>query len=817
MSYRIFLVLLLMVACTQPPKTSTSVLRYFPQDASVVLKIHDGDAFASEVKNTTFLNQLKSTSFYQGFRNTWDPLNFSQLKAGSTLAIYEEGRKNHAFLLNFSGDSIPLSLNESTSKKVETFSYENREIVHYQVNETSFYTTSIEGIHLLSSSQLLLENAVRSKGGNKVPATLEKLIQTADPTKSASLFLDLEHPTFLLNELKDVGALQLSAFADWAAFDFTTKQEALLLNGLAISTDSIPRFISLFKGTAALPDRSAAIFPQNTKALLGFSFNDFEQFQNNQKRFLDRTTPINADLQSIEEIGVAFLNNEKAVAIRLFEDTTFMEVLKEHHQGTTTYQGSEIWQLDNTNLLSEFLDPLVKNFESNFYTVFENTFVFASSQNTLQTIIGNLRSGFTYDSGAVYTAAKAQLGNESSMYFIAGTEGLQLFLEEHFNPEFAKDFASLKLQDLVFAAQLTADEEFAHFNVLTTTIKKTPTRNSVAPIYNLELESDLVINPQFVKNHRNNKYEIVVQDEDNYLYLISTEGKVVWKKQLEGTIRGKIHQVDLFKNGKLQLAFCTNNQFLVLDRNGEEVAPFNKSYDGGNLNGLAVFDYEKTRDYRFVVTQGTSVFMYNNKGAIVDGFTYKKTESPVIAPPKHFKIGKKDYLTFLLENGALKIRHRAGGDRIKVARSISFSENEVFLYKNKFSVTDKKGVLHQVDTKGKLSATNFNLSENHGMYATSKSLALMDDNVLNIKGKKVELDFGVYSAPKIFYINDKIYVAVTDLQNQKIHLYDSQAKPIPNFPVYGSSAIDLLDINGDSKLELVAKDQANSIIVYTLN
>ena len=286
---------------------------------------------------------------------------------------------------------------------------------------------------------------------------------------------------------------------------------------------------------------------------------------------------------------------------------------------------------------------------------------------------------------------------------------------------------------------------------------------------------------------------------------------------MEGKIQGRIHQVDIYKNGKLQLAFCTNNQFLVLDRNGEEVAPFNKKFEGGNLNPLAVFDYENNRNYRFVVAQGKKVFMYNSAGDIVSGFTYTEAESPIISNPKHFRMGKKDYLVFQLENGELKILHRAGGNRITVNRTIAFSDNEVFLYKNKFSVTDKKGVLHQVDVKGKLAATKFNLGENHGMFATSKTLVFMDDNILNIKGKKVELELGVYTKPKIFYINDKIYVAVTDLQNQKLHLYDSQAKPIPNFPVYGNSVVDLIDMDNDKKLELVAKDQENSIIVYTLN
>jgi len=93
----------------------------------------------------------------------------------------------------------------------------------------------------------------------------------------------------------------------------------------------------------------------------------------------------------------------------------------------------------------------------------------------------------------------------------------------------------------------------------------------------------------------------------------------------------------------------------------------------------------------------------------------------------------------------------------------------------------------------------------------------MDDNELTIKGKKVELELGVYSKPKIFYIYDKIYVTVTDLQNHQIYLYDSQAEPISNFPVFGSSLIDLSDMDNDKKLELVAKDQDNSLIVYKIN
>jgi hypothetical protein len=96
-------------------------------------------------------------------------------------------------------------------------------------------------------------------------------------------------------------------------------------------------------------------------------------------------------------------------------------------------------------------------------------------------------------------------------------------------------------------------------------------------------------------------------------------------------------------------------------------------------------------------------------------------------------------------------------------------------------------------------------------------LASVDENKLTIRQRTQELDFGNYTAPKIFYINDKIYVTLTDLQAQKIYMFDSQSKPINNFPVYGTSIIDFANIDGDSNLEFVTKGETNSIIIYQKN
>jgi hypothetical protein len=165
----------------------------------------------------------------------------------------------------------------------------------------------------------------------------------------------------------------------------------------------------------------------------------------------------------------------------------------------------------------------------------------------------------------------------------------------------------------------------------------------------------------------------------------------------------------------------------------------------------------------------------------------------------------------------MKILNRQGQSRIDVKESIDFSENDIYLYKNLFTTTNKNGDLVQVNSNGSVSKQSLNLDKNHAITATSKTIAILSENNLTIKQNTFELDFGNYTNPVIFYLNDKIYVSVTDLQSKKIYLFDSLAKIQSNFPMYGTSVIDLKNIDKDSNLEFVTIGDSNSIIIYQKN
>ena len=818
MRFRILFLFLTILACTKKATVSDTILNYLPQNAAVILKINTLENFKSELKNGTFFSKTKNTRLSKTAHEKLNSIHFLKPSAKCVIGFYELGKEKIEFL--FVADNNPdfFDIEKIDNQAIEKSIYEGHEIATYTIENTTLFVIEIDDKVVASSSRILLENFLRTKKDIVVPEKLQKLFDTTGDTKSASIFINLKNSNGLFSSyLKNDSKKSINNLADWVSVDFTTDSNITTLNGIAISNDSINNFVNLFKGTTPIAERVSSIAPQNTEALIAYSFNSYEVFSKNQEKYLDKLQKKDSLFNTIEEVGIFYLNKQKAVSLSSFGADNLINSLDKLSSNSSSYQGVEIKTLNSKDLISKSFDPLVKDFTSNFYIVLENTFIFASNKEILQNVIANTKSATTFNKTALYNSAKSNLANESSALFIANQKGIANFLELDFSSELFNDFKKVEFKDHAFAAQLVADANFYHVNIIAAKAQKEIKANAVGPLFTVELDTDIATNPQFVKNHRNNTYEIITQDKNNVLYLISASGKVIWKKQLNGKVRGRIEQVDLYKNGKLQLAFCTNNQFLIIDRNGKEVKPFNKKFDSGNLNPLAVFDYENNKDYRFLVTQGRKVFMYNTKGEIVEGFSYKEADKPIIKSPKHFKISKKDYLVFLLEDNTVAIRHRAGQERLKVNRKIDFSDNEIFLYKNKFSITDKKGVLHQIDTKGKLSATNFNLGKEHGMFATSKTLALMNENILSIKGKKVELDLGIYTAPKIFYINDKIYVSVTDIQNQKIYLFDSQAKSIANFPVYGNSIIDLVDMDGDRKLELVAKDQENSLITYKIH
>ena len=124
------------------------------------------------------------------------------------------------------------------------------------------------------------------------------------------------------------------------------------------------------------------------------------------------------------------------------------------------------------------------------------------------------------------------------------------------------------------------------------------------------LDSMAVIKPVLVVNHNTSEKEIFVQDAANRIYLINSTGRILWKQRMEGPILGSLQQVDFYKNGKLQYLFNTAEKIHLIDRNGNYVERYPISLRSDATNPLALFDYDKNRDYDSLWQARTERSMY---------------------------------------------------------------------------------------------------------------------------------------------------------------------------------------------------------------
>jgi hypothetical protein len=157
-----------------------------------------------------------------------------------------------------------------------------------------------------------------------------------------------------------------------------------------------------------------------------------------------------------------------------------------------------------------------------------------------------------------------------------------------------------------------------------------------------------------------------------------------------------------------------------------------------------------------------------------------------------------------------------GKDRIPMQQHLNFSGNQVYQYLDTFTTSDLEGNLVQIDTRGNIIKSPYELKLGHQIDATNKSLVTLSENNLNIKGIPVTLPYGNYTAPKIFYLNNTLYITTTDIESQKVYLYYSNATPVANFPVYGVEAADM-SLDQKKKTQLVVAAENNGLLIYQIN
>ncbi len=565
---------------------------------------------------------------------------------------------------------------------------------------------------------------------------------------------------------------QLSSFASWSGLDIKQGKEIITLNGLTKGNDSASQFISLFRNQTPAALKTDRIIPIHVSFFYSLSYSDPEAFINERQRQM-KLNHFNGDSGSrlheiesvdgrgIEKLFVSLLGNESVagwapgsgsddrkypfLVYRLKNasdaEVQFIRWLKGYAASRkinpvrlktdfrTGKKQFSIWQFpfpQLPGLLSGWPFTLCS---ASFFSFFDDYLVFSDSTRGLKDFLNKASENLVVTEDPIYMKLKQNLNPEAN-------------LTAYLSPELTADFYTKLLRDTsgiktgmnrntsAIAWQLV-NTRGLFFNQISIRIDSTAISGQPKlstggtgqkkfdnRVWECRLKNRISGSPVLVVNHNDkNNREIMVTDEGNLLYLVSGTGDIRWSFPVNEKILGGIHQIDFYRNGKLQYLFNTRNKIYLVDRNGKNVAGFPKIIEGPASCGLAVFDYNRNFDYRYILPlEDKRIIAFSRSGDKLKGWKPGKTKTGVIAPAQHFRISNKDIIV-LKDSSAVYFLNKQGGILTNAALPAEISSNPLYFFPEgtpRLIGTDVHGTVYYVFFDGKIKTIRSgNFSRNH--------------------------------------------------------------------------------------------------------
>lgn len=789
----------------------------------------------------------------------------------------EENRIKNA-ILNWVG--LDSSVSERKYHKTSLYSIPAK-------NETKeIHFAFSKGLFIASRSILLLENSVlqlstensisKTKGFEKIRRTIGKnvdaniFLNLKTFPKQVSLSLDKQYSKFIRN---------YTNFANWTELDLSFRNNIILLNGFTYSDPQQGKLMNLFLQQEPVKMEMEQMIPSSTSILTILGMNNPALHKGKYRKYLDQIGKLSAYQKNInaiknttgvdyeelfysiiyQEIGLAFgegKNSKQFTIIRTQSASIAKEKMlkmvssyaQKQKRSLSYYQHTyqldketrfDIFKLPEDRIPEKLFGRFFADASSAYFTFIGNYLVMGPDVSSLSTFIQESVLGKTLTTSKTYMENKEFLSNKANFYCYASTPKANAFLSSLLNPQLQKQIQDHKQSVNKFQAvglQVSSNRNLIYNNLF---IEYDPIVE-LAPQTDWEshLDTCFTHKPYLVKNHYTQETEILIQDVNNQLYLLNPAGRILWKKPLSSPIIGKVQQIDLFKNGKLQYLFATKKQLHLIDRNGNNVNNYPIRLKAETVHGVSVFDYDKNKNYRFFIPcQDKKIYAYSKDGKIISGWNPAKAENQITCEVQHFRVDNKDYIVYA-DQYRVYILNRRGEERIKLKEQFSKSENNTFYleksnakHASRLVTTDVNGSIYYLYFDGKVEKKEFTqLSDSHFFLAAdinadgNNEYLFADYNLLKIYNAFGELSFekkfnsAISSQPNVYQFsrrNTEIGICLQD--ENKIFLLDKEGNNHKGFPLKGNTEFSIgFSKKANKSFNLYVGNNRNFLLNYSV-
>lgn len=623
-----------------------------------------------------------------------------------------------------------------------------------------FFFCLANGVLVFGNSTLGIDDAVSRLKKSKsftMPEGYAKVSATAGANVAANVYV---HSAYLpelvqsINKATDIEKLSfLKSYAGWSEYDLSLGSDMMVLNGFSSPGDSLNTFSSVFANQKPAEIRAIEIIPQGINGFIDLGISNFRDYFTRYSKYLSgkgqgtaffrnlnaANDTLGVDLvQQFAEIldgeaGMMFFGKNpgdetvnflriksKQFTVPLLEQMLVNGYGKLHlmagkHQdeirikGDSTYQ---VYELPVPYLNKTLFGPVFGFSEDRWCTITGNYLLFASREATLHRVLDSIAAGQILRHDIQYHAVSGYMDNRSNFTYYHDAHAAPGYFYPFFFTDSLVERARTEntrgnLQAVVYQFSQSNGLVYNNFFIRHMPVQET----SDMRVWRRKLEAPVSGRPYLVMNHNTRTMEIMVQDTENHLYLLSSAGVILWEIPLKEKVLSDIEQVDFFRNGKLQYLFNTESAIYLVDRRGKFTGNFPVRIKAKATNGMLVADYEKNRNYRYILAvNGNRLIALDRTGTLLKGWKAENTDGPVTQPVQYFRMEGKDYLV-ATDNRKLYLMNRKGESLLKGGLEVHPSHNPVFLQQNddnyRFVFTDTTGTLYFLETNGTYEQKSF--------------------------------------------------------------------------------------------------------------
>lgn len=789
-------------SCEKRPVRTGNLVDYIPKNSELVVKFANLETTKNDLNGSALYGELKGADILDFLKSERRFLDYFQPKSESVLCLqpWLDSIQHFTMITRFGPEVFELDsiVGAVSSRKT----YEGYEILETRLDSKSRFSAIVDSTFIASSSEVILKSII--DGDTETQPLFKK---TFSLDSKDGLVMLMRSDSLQINDSLSIN------LASRVALELDIYPDGIHGSGIALDRDTVSQLLSIFRGLHPQKNQSPGMIPVKALQAQAITYDDAQILEKNLQRYHGSNLVLDPLFGSIDEIAGIHLNEGKAVILKSIDPESTLDEFSRFINEAGSFREVTLFEFEADIPLFDSFYPLIFELEPSIAFQIEDFFVTAENQTVAEQIITSFKNNNTLENASFYENTSLRM-SEASSFVVYNLQGA---IDGWTAPFLSADAGPVKNFPLsVF--QMSYDRDFGHLNIVCKEASKAQVSSgSITQLFSKQLDHSIMGGPWFFSNHRTRGKDIVLQDIQNNLYLLSASGKLLWKKTVNGPILGDMQEVDLLRNGKKQLAFVTDKSFYILDRNGKSVAPFPKKFKDKITQPLSVFDYDNKRNYRFVVVQGDDVLMYDSRGKTVSGFTFNKAGSKVVLPPQHLRMGNKDYILVAEESGKLNILSRRGKERVKVNKSFNFSEMPIAREGLNFVVITKEFIKESISQSGKVTSKKLNVSSNYWFSIRGNTKVTLDDNLLRVNGKLVELPFGIYTPPRIFVSNRKTYITICETQEKKVYVLDKAGTILKGFPIYGNGMPALGDAKNNRKNAVVVTGSDSEVILYGID